>query len=680
MRHIFPAKARQLKHVMKQSRSCAVAFFILFLAVYCYADQASAAYKRGVHAENQNQYDQAYENYRQAYTLKPKDPKYMGAYTRLRFYVGVEHVRKGQELLVAGKLPEAEAEFQLAAQVDDTNFVAKEEARRVEEMIRKAAHKESKPAVPEPLSKQAEEAGGPVELQPITDTRINLRLTENVNFIYKTIGKLAGINVLFDSDFKSQKVTIELNDVTLREALDAVAVQSKTFWQATSPNTILVAADTPAKRKELQNTVMKAFYLKNLATPAELQEAANTLKGILDISRIQLIPNQNALILRGTPDQMVLSQLLLQDIDKPKSEVVVDVAVMQVSRNKMLTLGAVPPTSASIALNGAATTGTNGAGNTTTVNGSNGGSLTINTFRYLNANNFVVTVGSYSFTALASDADTKVIQKPQIWTLDNEKASLKIGDRIPIATGSFGATGGTQGYGALVNTQFQYIDVGVNIDITPHIHSDKEVTLKMTLEISSVTGTTNIGGINQPTIGQRRIDLQSRLQDGDINLVGGILEDTETQSLSGYPGIQKVPVLKYLFAQDSKQRQENEIVFAIMPHIVRAQQLTEDNLRLVDVGAGSSVTVRHDPKKAGSGSADPDSKTDSQPQSSQEHGNPAQPSSKTVIKPSGPPANAPANTPTSNPPVPGSPVGQKGAPATPGAEPAARSSPSVPPT
>jgi general secretion pathway protein D len=151
----------------------------------------------------------------------------------------------------------------------------------------------------------------------------------------------------------------------------------------------------------------------------------------------------------------------------------------------------------------------------------------------------------------------------------------------------------------LVNTQFQYIDVGVNIDITPHIHSDKEVTLKMTLEISSVTGTQNLGGINQPVIGQRRLDLESRLQDGDVNLVGGILEDTETQSLSGYPWLAQIPVLKYLFAQEDKERQENEIVFAIMPHIVRALEVTDDNLRLIDLGAGNTVTVRRtDAKKA----------------------------------------------------------------------------------
>jgi general secretion pathway protein D len=521
----------------------------------------------------------------------------------MRFYVAAEDVRSGQQLLDAGKLQEAMKKFQRAAEIDETNFFAQAQARQIADLIRKQVQREQISAVMQsPLAKAAEDAGGPIELGAISTTLINLRLSENSTLVYKTIGKLAGVNVLFDSDYKPQKISIELNDVTLREAFDMVAAQSKTFWQATSTNTILVAADTPTKRKEIQTTVMKAFYLRNVSTPAELQEAANTLKGILDITRVQLIPTQNAMILRGTPDQMVLAEKLLEDIDKPKSEVEIDIAVLSVSRSKMLTLGAVPPTSVNINLTNPSTSTTTsvttGSGNSATGTTTTGGGFSLNDLRNLNATNIVVSIPPYSFTALTGDSNTKVLQKPQLWALDNEKATLKVGDRIPIATGSFGASGGTQGYGALVNTQFQYIDVGVNIDITPHIHSDREVTLKMTLEISSVTGTQNIGGINQPTIGQRRIDLESRLRDGEVNLVGGILDDTETQSLSGYPLLSKIPILKYFFAQEAKQRQEDEIVFAITPHIVRSQELTDQNLRLVDLGAGSSVSVRHtDPRK-----------------------------------------------------------------------------------
>jgi general secretion pathway protein D len=205
----------------------------------------------------------------------------------------------------------------------------------------------------------------------------------------------------------------------------------------------------------------------------------------------------------------------------------------------------------------------------------------------------VASLPSATFTALASDSNTKILQRPQVRALDDQKATLKIGDRVPIATGSFSPGIGAGGISPLVNTQFQYLDVGVNIDITPHIHSNHEVTLKMVLEISSVTSTQNIGGINQPVIGQRRIEHETRLQDGDINLIGGILEDSETQSLSGYPWLSQIPILKYLFAQENKDHRQTEIIFAITPHIIRAEEITDENRQLIEVGTGNTIGLRY---------------------------------------------------------------------------------------
>jgi len=576
---------------MKIGRILGAIILLFSLTVGGYADEATSAFKRGVKAESQNNYDEAFQAYSQAHSLKPKDARYFTAFTRLCFYAAIEHVRRGQSLRDSGKLQEAVVEFQRAAEIDPTNFTAKGEVVRIQEMIKRQARAaEEPPKPPLALDKAAQEAAGPVELQPLSNTLINLRLTETSTMIYKTIGKLAGINVLFDTDYKPQKVTVELNDVTLREALNTVALQTKTFWEPTSSNTILVAADTTAKRKEMQDSVMKTFYLKNVSNSSELQEAANTLKSILDVTRIQMVPKQNALIIRGTTDQMVLAQKLLTDIDKAKPEVVIDIAVLQVSRARVRTLGVNPPTSAAVTL----VPGTSGTGSS----GSNG-SFTINSLQSLDATNFQVSIPGASLTTLMSDSNTKLIQNPEIRVLDNEKATLKIGDRVPVATGSFGAAAGGGGVSALVNTQFQYLDVGVNIDITPHIHTEGEVTLKLTLEVSSVSGTQNIGGISQPIIGQRRIEHETRLRDGEVNLLGGILEDTETQSMSGLPWLTKVPILKYLFGQEDKQRQENEIVFAITPHIVRSQEINDDNLRLVDLGRGGTVTVGHtDPRRA----------------------------------------------------------------------------------
>jgi general secretion pathway protein D len=567
---------------MTRLRLLLIAILAGALAVPAVAESAEHDYKSGAKAEQRNNYDAAYQAYKRAHELKPADPKYMSAFLRLRFYAAAEHIHKGQELRDTGSLEDAMAEFRLAATIDPSNFAALGEMAKTNSMIQnRALQKENaqkKRAQPSTIEKEAMSAAGPVTLNVKWDTPISLHLSSTtVDVVYKTIAKIAGINVLMDPDYKPQKVNFELQDVSLGQAMDMIALQSKTFWRPVSANTILVAADTGTKRKELEQNVMKTFYLTNAASSADLQEAAGTLKAILDINRIQVTPELRSLTLRGTPDQMILAQKLLTDLDKPKPEVVIDIMVMEVDRSKVLTLGTNPPTSASVTLQ---------PGGSSSSSGSSGSSgLTLNSFTNLNAGDFAVSIPGISFSLLASDSHTKVIQRPEIRVTDSEKASLKIGDRVPIATGSF-----QSGFGGSVNTQFQYLDVGVNIDVTPYVHADDSVTLKMTLEISSITGEENIGGFNQPTIGQRRVEHEARLKDGEVNLIAGILNDTEATSMGGYPGLIKLPILKYLFGQDNRQRQTSEVVFAIIPHIVRGFHTNEENLKEVDLGSGTSVT------------------------------------------------------------------------------------------
>lgn len=574
---------------MKIARLLIFMMMVGITAVPALAESAEHAYKVGDGAEKKNDYDAAYEAYKLAHERKPNDPKYMAAYLRMRFYAAGQHIHDGEKMRDDGKLQEALADFRLAAQIDSSNFQALQEIRQTVDLLQKQAiereNASQTKAQPSTLEKEARSAAGPVSLDFKSNMPISLHLTTTTDVVYRTIAKLGGINVLMDPDYKPQKITFELQDVGLREALDMFAMQSKTFWRPLSSNTIIVSSDSVSKRKEFEQNVMKTFYLRNAATAADLQEAAGTLKGILDISRIQVTPEQRSLTLRGTPDQMVLAQKLLDDIDKPKAEVVIDVAVMEVSRDKLHTIGTNPPTSASM-------TFVPGGSSSSSGSSGSGSGTTLQSFKTINASEFSVSIPGVSFSALATDSDSKVLQHPQIRAIDSEKSSLKIGDRVPIATGSF-----QSGLGGSVNTQFQYLDVGVNVDITPYVHGNDEVTLKMSLEISSVTGVQNIGGFNQPTIGQRRIEHEARLKDGEVNLIGGILEDTETNSMSGWPLLMKIPILKYFFGQETKERTTSEIVFAITPHIVRSGEITDDNLKMVDLGTANGVTYRRDENK-----------------------------------------------------------------------------------
>jgi general secretion pathway protein D len=282
-------------------------------------------------------------------------------------------------------------------------------------------------------------------------------------------------------------------------------------------------------------------------------------------------------------------------LDKARPEVVVDIAVLQVSKDRSRTLGFLPPSSATVTLQSNINTSTTSTTSTTgtTSTGSSAGGLELNTLGNLNATDFQVSIGAANLSAVMGDSDTKMLQNPQVRALDNQKATLKIGERVPVATGSFQPGIGGVGINPLVNTQFQYLDVGVNIDVTPHVHADREVTLKITMEISSVVGQSSIGGISQPIIGQKKIEHEIRLADGEPSLIGGIFDDASTRSLSGIPGLASIPILKYLFGQTTQDKSQDETVFAITPHIIRAAGVSELNQRPIDIGTASTIELRH---------------------------------------------------------------------------------------
>jgi general secretion pathway protein D len=554
---------------MKRLMPAAVALLVLVVIVPAIADKAKTLYEKGQDAEAREHFEEAYNLFKQAYDLKPKDLRYKSSFERLRFKAAATIVHHGQLLRDDGKLQEALAEFQKAAQIDPSLFIAQQELKKTLQMMNDATNPPPQSAAPpSALERKIREASGPVELAPISVVPITVKLTEDSKVIYQTIGQLAGVNVLFDPDYTSRRIKVELNGVTLEDALQITALESKTFWRPVTLNTIFVAQDNPAKRKELEQSVLKTFYLQNLSQPTELQDVVNAIRAVLDVQRVQQLLSQNALVVRGTPAQIALAEKLVEDLDKARPEVVVDIAVLQVSKDKSRTLGLSPPTSATVALQSninTTSTTTSTTGTTTTPTSSGSGGL---------------------------ELDTKMLQNPQVRALDNQKATLKIGERVPVATGSFQPGIGGVGINPLVNTQFQYLDVGVNIDVTPHVHGDREVTLKITMEISSVVGQSSIGGISQPIIGQKKVEHEIRLKDGESSLIGGILDDSQTKSLSGIPGLAQIPILRYLFGQVTQDHSQDETVFAITPHVIRGTSLSELNQRAIDIGTANSIELR----------------------------------------------------------------------------------------
>jgi general secretion pathway protein D len=571
-----------------------VLLIALLATIPATAESARSLYNKGQKAEARQQYEEAYTFFKQAYDLHPEDTDYRSSYERTKFLAAASHVHRGQLLRDEGKLSEALKEFQVAAMIDSSSAIAVQEIQHTQKLIDQAQQPVPTSRAPlEGLSESASNIAGPVQLAPISQTPLTLKLSEDSKTVYETIGKLAGINVLFDPDYTSRRIRIELNAVSLEQALQIVALESRTFWRPVTPNTIYIAQDTQAKRTEVEQQVLRTFYLNNFSTVTELQDVANLIRTILRVERVQQFPAQNAIVMRGTPDQTALAELLINNLDKAKPEVVVDVVVMQVSKTKLKQLGIQMPfqggsANPTISLQSPTASTTSTTTGTTPSTTSSG--LTLNSLVNLNATDFAVSIPSMSVAFLMSDSDTRVLQRPQIRSVDGQKATLKIGERVPIAVGTASSTLTAT---ALTQTQFQYQDVGVNIELTPHIHNNNDVSMKISLEVSDIDSYQTIGGLTEPVIGQRKIDHEIRLRDGEVSLIGGMMEHDDVENMSGLPWLEEIPGLKYLFGQGQKSKTDTETVFALMPHVVRRLDLDELNIKPISIGTQNVVELRH---------------------------------------------------------------------------------------
>jgi general secretion pathway protein D len=551
---------------------------------------AKSYYKQGQAAEAHEDWDAAFNDYQKAYSMDPKDLTFKNAYYRVVVPASALHMAKGRKLMQTGDEQGALMEFLHAAEIQPSNEAAEQEIAKI-----RALHKEQLPenltGVPGVPGAEAglETMAAPPELKPMSNEPLTLHMVEDSKVVYQAIGKAAGVNVLFDPDYTGKRVQVDLTNVSLMDALRIVGTLSGTFWRPVTTNTIFVAANTRSKRTELEEQAVQTFYLTNAWQQNDLQDVQTAIRNVLPNSHAYGVASQNAIVMRGTPDELLLAQKLVNDLDKARAEVLVDISVLEVSKNWERTIGIAWPQSATIQLINPATSSTTTSGSTTTTT-----PPTLYSLAHLNSEDFAVTIGAATVNLLLNDSNTKILENPRIRSTDAQKATMKIGSRIPIATGSF-----TSGVGVaaavtpLAETQFQYIDVGVVIDMTPTVHVNRDVTMKLAIEVSSQSGSVNISGVTQPIIAQKKSEQTIRLREGEATILGGLLNEQEMVSWTGLPGLSQIPLLRYLFGSKDHTKLDDEIVFLLVPHVVRSPYLTPANLRPVDTGAGQSIEIHH---------------------------------------------------------------------------------------
>jgi general secretion pathway protein D len=553
-------------------------------------------YNQGRKAETLQDYDAAFDYYLKALKADPYNASYKIKLNQIRFESGALHVKQGVKLRDTGDLQGAVAQFQRAQVIDPSSPVADQELRKTLEMLGEKNRATDAAAEPPADPNEEQLASKPPEIKPLSRAPINLKMSNDAKIVYDTIGKLAGLTVIYDPDFPARRITTELNNVTLEQALDIVSLESKAFWKPVTENIIMVVQDQPQKRKDYEEQLVKTFYLSNTVQPQDLTEIVTGLRQLLDLRRIQQLNSQNAIIVRDTPDKLALAEKMIRDIDKAKPEVIIQVEVLEARIDRLRDLGVLPGQHASISVIPPGSTSTTTTGGTPTSNNN----LTLNQLRHLTGADYSITLPSFTANAILTDTSTKIIQNPEIRSVDGQVAKLRIGDKIPIATGSFqagvgvGTAGGAGLVNPLVNTQFTYLDVGVNVDITPRVHPNHEISMKVKIEVSAHTNDVTIGGITQPIISQRVVEHDIRLKEGEVNILGGLVQRTNSKTLNGWPGLAKMPLLRYLFSEDKTEYQEDEVLIVLIPQIVRIPEWTKANLRSIASGSDQNIQVRRE--------------------------------------------------------------------------------------
>src|SRR4051794_40316689 len=539
---------------------------------------SSGVLKRASDAEQREDFDLAVVKYTKALRLRPEDANTRAALERAKLRASNDHFNRARRFAAIGKFDQALVEYQVAAELNPSNGDLDQELLATRNKLR---------------AKIAVAREGKTELQTLMDRTRDLpppgmdlpggvKMPASLTFrdassrdVFTAISRLANISLIFDAAFRDTAVTVDLRNTTLEDALGTVAGATRSFFRVTAPKTIVVIPDTPAKRREYEEEIVKTFYLSN----ADLKETMDLLRMVLDARRISPTTATNALTIKDTPERIAAAARVLSAIDKARPEVIIDVELLEVDRTRLLEYGlqiaspANPPTG----LNGSIGVATDA-----------GGAITLETLKNLTSADVLATgIPTLYYRLLKSDSNTRTLANPQLRTIDGVAAKARFGEQVPVPVTTFApiATGGTAQQPI---TSFNYQNIGVNIDITPRTHHDHDVTLQLTVVVSNISGT-GFGGL--PTFGNREINTLIRLRDGETNMLAGLIRDDERNTLDGIPGLVDLPLIGRLFAHNTKTQNQTDVILTLTPHIIRVLDLTEADLRPFRVGRDSLAPI-----------------------------------------------------------------------------------------
>ena len=562
---------------------------------------ASRAFGRGENAARMGDWDAAVEFYRSAVQQAPDRTDYKIALERSMINASHEHLNQAQLNEARGELEEALREYRRASEYDPPNRQLQAKVTEMERRIRDQYEAQPRNNIAQ-LREQARQAGPP-PLIKINEVLPEIRFNNtSIRDILNFIANATGINVTYDRDYQDRAYTVQLNGVTLEQALNQILSANQLFYKVINQSTIMVIPDNAQKRANYEEQVIRTFYISH-ADATELSQMINTIIRVPAMAVQPMIaPNKtsNTITIRATTAVAGIIEKMIDANDKPRAEIVIDVQILEVNRGRAKVFGV---DLSSYQIGAVFSPETDPRGTSSGTSGTAGGS-TLNTQPTFNLNtitrgvstaDFYLAVPSAVVHFLETDSETKLIAKPQLRGAEGQKITLNLGDDIPVPSTVFTplATGG-----ANTNplTSFNYRPVGINVEMTPRVTVEGDVILDLLVENSTRSNDVNVAGQNLPSFGTRKVTTRLRLRDGESNLLAGLLREDDRRLLQGVPGIVRVPILNKLFAMNGPNEvRTTDIVMLLTPRIVRTQEITAGDLSPIYIGTQQNLGLNGPP-------------------------------------------------------------------------------------
>ena len=556
--------------MVRPGRRLLAAVLLLGLGPGC-----ASAYRQGRSEAEKGNWDVAVARLTKALQGDPNNIRTKLALENARVNASLFHYAEAKKHLAANDLEAAVDSLDIAAKYDPANRSAVDDLLIARDKIRKRDEERQHRAEFETMKARAQAIRAPVAvLSPRSPVPVVIKYADaSLEKILESLGKLAGVNILFDEGYRDKKYTVNLSGVTFQEALDQITFVNRLFYKVLDQNTLIIVPEGRQKRGAYDDLMLRTFYLQN----AEVTDTLNLIKTIAKIQTAAGNPSLGSITVVGTLDQLAWAERIIESNDKARGEVMIEVQILNVNRTKLKQYGLkLSNYGAGIAFLPSGNAGESSGGLT---------SVRAHLLSSFNLADFVVSVPTSIFAKfIQNDTNSRILASPRLRAAEGKKATLKIGQEVPIPVTTF-STVNTGVSSFAPATSFQYRNVGVNLDITPKVSASGDITLEIVADFSLLGENRSVGNSGElPTFFTRTVSGTLRLRDGETSLIGGLLQQTETDSLSGVFGLQSVPILNKIFTDRNKNFEESEILISITPHIVRGPKLTEEDMIPLGVG------------------------------------------------------------------------------------------------